>query len=635
MATQEKKLRGSIPFLSRGESLVASAGLVGAVLMLVSLGAAGWWTLRTDREARIDGRMAEVRAVAGLLADSAQNMLAAGEVSTLRTMVAGAATRHGLEQVRITLGGEDGQVVADGAPAAGFKYESLPETWPRMPLDTPEEVVVKRVRVQKGADDASDAAIVAHAPLVVPGRGSALLTVRDAQPFPLLASWHVQAGIGAIGAAGLFGVLAAYRVARRRFRALGAIRESLGALQDGENDPGVLAVSAEFGPEAAAWNQMLGDMMQLRTKVAQDKAAEQLGNRRGSGGGQNDDLTSLCDAMWQGLILVDEQMRVKYVNGAAAVFLRGKREDMAGAEIGKFVTEPNALEAIRSVATGQNRSRTIIEVERAGEASQGPRSGTVLRFSVRPVRKEDSASAVVVVEDVTQQKVAEESRNAFVASATHELRTPLTNIRLYVDGLLEEPDQEVSARTKAVNVISTEVRRLERMVGDLLSVAQIEAGQVKLNRGDVRLEPIFEELKADFDEQAKQKEIGLKFELPPKWPQMEGDRDKIVMALHNLVGNAIKYTPAGGQVTVRANAEGKTFSVDVADNGIGIKDEEQPMVFEKFYRAKDRRIANITGTGLGLSIAREVVRLHGGDITLQSQMDKGSTFTMTLPAKAA
>jgi signal transduction histidine kinase len=259
----------------------------------------------------------------------------------------------------------------------------------------------------------------------------------------------------------------------------------------------------------------------------------------------------------------------------------------------------------------------------------------VLRFSVRPVRKEDSASAVVVVEDVTQQKVAEESRNAFVASATHELRTPLTNIRLYVDGLIEDPDQEVAARTRAMNVISTEVRRLERMVGDLLSVAQIEAGQVKLNRGDVRLEPIFEELRADFEEQARQKEIELRFELPPKWPQMEGDRDKIVMALHNLVGNAIKYTPAGGQVTVRVNADGKTFSVDVADNGIGIKDDEQPLVFEKFYRAKDRRIANITGTGLGLSIAREVVRLHGGDITLQSQVDKGSTFTMTLPAKAA
>lgn len=624
MSTQEQSRRVAIPFLTRGESLIASAGLAGAMLMLVSLGAAGWWTLRTDRQARIEGREAEVRAIAGLLGESAQGMLAAGEVSALRTMTAGAATRYGLESVKIAIGDSKGQVIAESSPTTGFKYEPLPAEWPRALADAPTELTIER---------SGESAMTVRTPLHIPGRGAALLEIRDARAFPLLASWQVQAGIGAIGAAGLLGVLAAYRMARKKFRALGAIRESLGALRDGENDPSVLAVSAQYGPEAAAWNQMLGDMSQLRTRLAQDKAAGQMGNRRG--GGRDGDLTSLCDAMWQGLILVDEQMKIKYVNGAAAVFLRGKREEMPGVEIAKFVSEPKAMEAIRSVATGQNRSRTIVEVEHPGEAAHGPRSGTVLRFSVRPVRKEDSASAVVVVEDVTQQKVAEESRNAFVASATHELRTPLTNIRLYVDGLLEEPDQDVTARTKAVNVISTEVRRLERMVGDLLSVAQIEAGQVKLNKGDVRMEPIFEELKADFDEQAKQKEIALKYELPPKWPQMEGDRDKIVMALHNLVGNAIKYTPAGGQVTVRVNADGKTFSVDVADNGIGIKDDEQPMVFEKFYRAKDRRIANITGTGLGLSIAREVVRLHGGDITLQSQVDKGSTFTMTLPAKAA
>ncbi|MBY0261179.1 MAG: ATP-binding protein, partial [Phycisphaerales bacterium] len=113
------------------------------------------------------------------------------------------------------------------------------------------------------------------------------------------------------------------------------------------------------------------------------------------------------------------------------------------------------------------------------------------------------------------------------------------------------------------------------------------------------------------------------------------DRDKVVMALHNLVGNAVKYTPAGGQVLVRASADAQTLTIDVADNGIGIKEDEQPLVFEKFYRAKDRRIAGVTGTGLGLAIAREVVRLHGGDITLSSAIDKGSTFTMTLPAKAA
>ena len=257
---------------------------------------------------------------------------------------------------------------------------------------------------------------------------------------------------------------------------------------------------------------------------------------------------------------------------------------------------------------------------------------------MRPVRKEDNAAAVIVIEDITQQRVADEARHTFVATATHELRTPLTNMRLYIDSLLEEPDQDVQKRTQAVNVVSQEAKRLERLIGDMLSVAQIESGTIKLNTGDVRLEPVFAELKRDFDEQARQKEIKLRFDLPPKWPQMEGDRDKIVMALHNLVGNAIKYTPTGGEVIVRAALGGndsKAFTCDIVDNGIGIKDEEQSLVFEKFYRAKDKRIASVTGTGLGLSIAREVVRLHGGDIALKSAIDKGSTFTLTLPSKAA
>jgi signal transduction histidine kinase len=119
--------------------------------------------------------------------------------------------------------------------------------------------------------------------------------------------------------------------------------------------------------------------------------------------------------------------------------------------------------------------------------------------------------------------------------------------------------------------------------------------------------------------------------MPPKLPVIRGDRDKIAMSLHNLIGNAFKYTPQGGSVTISVEESPTSLAVRVADTGIGIATEEAERIFEKFYRSKDRRIAKITGTGLGLSIAREVVRLHGGDITVDSHLDKGSTFTLTLP----
>src|SRR5690606_35631330 len=179
--------------------------------------------------------------------------------------------------------------------------------------------------------------------------------------------------------------------------------------------------------------------------------------------------------------------------------------------------------------------------------------------------------------------------------------------------------------------LNQEARRLERIVGDMLSVAEIEAGSVKLQWGEIRLEPLFAELEDDYRQQAQEKQVELRFDLPPKFPIMWGDRDKLLLAMHNLVSNALKYTPRGGSVTVRADADDTQLRVEVADTGIGIAPEERERVFERFYRAQDQRVEQITGTGIGLSLARELARIHGGDITVDSEMNKGSVFTLTAP----
>src|SRR5205085_9683262 len=121
---------------------------------------------------------------------------------------------------------------------------------------------------------------------------------------------------------------------------------------------------------------------------------------------------------------------------------------------------------------------------------------------------------------ITQQRVAEEARNSFVAQATHELRTPLTNIRLYVETAIEEGEGNPATRAKCLNVINGEARRLERIVGEMLSVAEIEAGSFKINKDEVRLEPLFQELQADYQQQAADKRIDLRFNLPPKYPNL-------------------------------------------------------------------------------------------------------------------
>jgi len=225
------------------------------------------------------------------------------------------------------------------------------------------------------------------------------------------------------------------------------------------------------------------------------------------------------------------------------------------------------------------------------------------------------------------------ARNSFLGQAAHELRTPLTNIQLYVENALEDCKKDFHATAKCLNVINEESRRLERVVSQILSVSEIETGSFHLKRDDVRLDVLLEMLKADYEPQAQDKQITLQFNLPPKLPVLQADRDKISLALHNLLGNALKYTPEKGRVTVNAAVNTDHICVEVIDTGIGVSADDAEKIFDRFYRAKDERVAKITGSGLGLPIAREVIRLHGGDISVESELNKGSTFTLTLPIK--
>lgn len=592
--------------LHRGEAIVASSGLALAAILLFGLAGGAWWSMRTQQASLEAARQDQVRATTRGLADSLSGLLGAGELSAARIVVMEAGRIHHLDSCRLVLA--DGKVIAAADPTM-INARELPEQWPTLPADAGEERV-------------SGTSMALSVPLKVGSRGSALLEVNANYAQPLSSLWRAQAGVGVVGAVALAALLLVYRRMRRRLRAMGAIRESLSALAEGQTSLGVLRVSSALGAEAEAWNQLLESQESLRQQVLSDKAKGSAGDRRRG----SSDLASACDAMWQGLVMVDDEARIKYANGAAAIYLGVKREQAMGQRFDSLVEDSSLRERVRAVASGESKHRETIEVRREGES--GP---SVLRFSVRPVRKDDSAAAVVLIEDVTQQRVADESRNAFVAQATHELRTPLTNIRLYVEEAVDAGDEDPALRAKCLNVINLESRRLERIVADMLSVSEIEAGSFSLRSGDVRTDQLFDDLKADYEAQAQEKQIGLDFDLPPKLPVIQADRDKLMLALHNLIGNAMKYTPSGGQVRVSMTADEGGIAVSVTDTGIGISEDDAEHIFDKFYRAKDQRVNTITGTGLGLSLARDVVRLHGGDILLESELNKGSTFTMSIP----
>jgi signal transduction histidine kinase len=246
-------------------------------------------------------------------------------------------------------------------------------------------------------------------------------------------------------------------------------------------------------------------------------------------------------------------------------------------------------------------------------------------------RAHHHGECVVVVRDVSQQIRAERAREEFITQVTHELRTPLTNIRAYTETLSSGMFDDPKLLTECYNVITKETRRLSRLVEDILSVSQLEVGTIDLKTDDVDLRTLLTDSVRDVRGLADEKNIDLRLALPSKMEPIRADRDKLAVVLNNLLGNAIKYTPAHGNVVVGCQFAAGDVTLTVKDSGIGIGPADQARIFEKFQRACDPAVKDIPGTGIGLYTAREIVRRHGGEVEVISEKGKGSTFLVRLP----
>lgn len=435
--------------------------------------------------------------------------------------------------------------------------------------------------------------------------------------------WAVVAGSVGVGAA-----LAMFGLSKLRWAS--GVSRALGAFSQGERSPDGLVVSGNgaAGP-GGTWNEFVAWVGAMQEADRAERAAEAMACRVERPG--DDSLSTAVDALWVGMLLLDENLVIRQCNGAAGTLLRRDKETLDGTELGAVIEDERLLKAAKSVASGLVRRKCTVEVEHRSE--DGGRS--VLRCSVRPLRKSESTSILMVLEDVTQQHEADRARSELVAQAAHELRTPLTTIRLYTEELIEGfSEMSEAEQGDAMNVVSSETRRLERIVSDMLSMSEIEAGKLSIVQDDVRMEDVLEVLKHDYTVQAREQGLTLEFDCSPKLPVLRGDRDKITLAMHNLVSNALKYTPPGGEVRVSAECEGERFVFEVSDTGIGVAPDQLERVFERFYRCRDDRTSHVAGTGLGLSLARDVARLHGGDVKADSVPDKGSRFVLELPVAA-
>jgi len=224
------------------------------------------------------------------------------------------------------------------------------------------------------------------------------------------------------------------------------------------------------------------------------------------------------------------------------------------------------------------------------------------------------------------------SRSQFVSNASHELKTPLTAMKLLLECLIDQPEMPDELKMEFMQDMNHEIDRLSGIITDLLTLTQMDSRDDALHLSEVDLSALTEETLHTLAPVADKAGLHIVSAIAPGL-SLSGDRVKLASVVYNLTDNAIKYTPGGGEIRVTLAARGRQAILTVADNGIGIPPEEQPHVFDRFYRVDKARSRATGGTGLGLSIVRQMVQLHGGSITLASALGEGSTFTVTLPMR--
>jgi two-component system phosphate regulon sensor histidine kinase PhoR len=244
---------------------------------------------------------------------------------------------------------------------------------------------------------------------------------------------------------------------------------------------------------------------------------------------------------------------------------------------------------------------------------------------------EPSPGVLVVLHDVTELRRLENLRQEFVANVSHELKTPLTVIAASAETLLDGALGDPAHNVAFVRRIAEQADRLHQLILDLLSVARIESGQSRFEIAAVPLAPLVEGCLSQFAAKANAKQISLAAESPSEAISVLADEEGLEQILSNLVDNALKYTPAGGRVTIRWQVNDDAVIMEVSDSGLGISSEDQARVFERFYRVDKARSRELGGTGLGLSIVKHLAQAFGGSVSVRSELGRGSTFSVRLP----
>ena len=327
------------------------------------------------------------------------------------------------------------------------------------------------------------------------------------------------------------------------------------------------------------------------------------------------DLNAIMQNMREGLVLIDKSDRIISINGSAMKVFGVRGIIAPEADLLTICRESSIIEIVKEAQQGRSDDTVFIRGEHT------------YRIFASPVLREEKVRAVVLLAlDVSARYAAEASRREFTANVSHELKTPLTSISGYAEiiasGIAKNEDVPVFA-----GKIHAEAKRLVALVNDILDLSRLDEKQGLGNKENVPLLPMLKGLEESFRPIAQEKDIEVRVE--GSNATVEGYPTLLRELFHNLIDNALKYTPAGGNVTVALFQDGGHPICTVADTGIGIPKEHQPHVFERFYRVDKSHSRQTGGTGLGLAIVKHVAEVHHADVKLESEPGKGTKMIVT------
>jgi two-component system phosphate regulon sensor histidine kinase PhoR len=327
---------------------------------------------------------------------------------------------------------------------------------------------------------------------------------------------------------------------------------------------------------------------------------------------QKEELNSIISSIHEGLLVVDKTGKILLSNESVKKIAESELLD--GRYYWEVVRSSKFDELMNKVMEKKESSSAEVEVNEKIYLSSAAYLGS-------------QELAVVTFHDLTEMKRLEKIKKEFVVNVTHELRTPLTAIKGFVETLEEEGDKK---KQNYLRIIKRNTDRLIRIVEDLLSLTELEEKGFSLEREEVNLKELAENVLKIFEQEAKEKDLYLKLLADENLPLVRADSFRLEQMFVNLLDNALKYTEKGGVTVYLKRKEGEVI-IEVQDTGIGIEAEHFPRIFERFYTVDKARSRKLGGTGLGLSIVKHIVLLHGGKIQVKSDLGLGTKFTVNLP----